>query len=111
MSDTDSHDEEITDTPANPAVLTPEMVLAMFPLVNNHTSQQDEQSDETFPRNGKLPSNNNPMSSRGLISRNEREKELSTYVKTCNDRLGRAVRQRLQDMNNLLKDDKLKTIL
>ena len=44
-----------------------------------------------------------------LFYRNEREKELSTYIETCNDRLGRVVRRRLQDMNNLLKDDKLKT--
>ena len=111
MSDTDSHDEEITDTPANPAVLTPAMVLAMFPLVKNNTLQQEEQSNETFPRNGKLPPNNNPVSSRGLIPRNKREKQLSTYVKTCNDRLGRLVRQRMQDMNNLVKDDQLKMTL
>lgn len=35
-------DEEITDTPANPAVLTPEMVFAMFPPVKNRTLQQEE---------------------------------------------------------------------
>lgn len=37
------HDEEITDTPASRAVLTPDMVLAMFPLVNNKTSKPEEQ--------------------------------------------------------------------
>ena len=37
------HEEEITDTPANPAVLTPDMVSAMFPLVNKKTSQPEEQ--------------------------------------------------------------------
>ena len=37
------HDEEITDTPASRTVLTPEMVLAMFPLVNNKTSKSEEQ--------------------------------------------------------------------
>ena len=44
-----------------------------------------------------------------LFYRNERENELSTYVRSCNDRLGLVVRQRLQDMNILLKDDELKT--
>ncbi|XP_046846315.1 uncharacterized protein LOC124440035 [Xenia sp. Carnegie-2017] len=108
----DFHDDDTAETSTNPTMLVPAMVNAMFPLVSNTLSQENEDtSNEIFPQSGRLPPNNNPVSSQGLLSRDERAAALNTHINVCCDRLGKAVRLRLQEINGILKDDKLKATL
>ena len=38
-------DDDVTDSPVNPAVLSPEMVKAMFPLVNAGLTLEEKRLD------------------------------------------------------------------
>ncbi|XP_077978067.1 cilia- and flagella-associated protein 221-like [Glandiceps talaboti] len=90
--------------------LTPEMVNAQFPLIDQPLSPSpapEGQTSEEFPHGPRLPVHNNPVSSVGPVPREKRERELEMFLKKRYNRLGDRVESKVTHMENLTTDPAL----
>ncbi|KAK6165253.1 hypothetical protein SNE40_022213 [Patella caerulea] len=100
---------ENTESRLGDVNLTPEMVAALFPPLDDTTSSHEDMkiTSEMFPVGNKMPSTNIPVGPTGPVPREKRELELEYYITKKYNRLGSKIQAKINNMNVMLTDPNL----
>ncbi|KAK3108459.1 hypothetical protein FSP39_008303 [Pinctada imbricata] len=103
----EEEEEDGRTTSRAEVTLTPDMIVAQFPIIDMSAPTEEKIAPDAFPHGNKLPSTNIPVSTYGPVPREKREEELEFYMTKKYNRLGAKLQSRSGTLNNLITDDNI----
>lgn len=103
----EGEEEEGRTTSRMAVALTPDMVNAMFQMIDPSTPAEEKVPVDAFPHGNRMPATNIPVSAYGPVPREKREEELEYFMTKKYNRLGAKIQSRVNTLNTLTTDPKL----